>query len=117
MSDIETKATETKATETKEIGVGTYKFKNPTEINGEKVTEINYDLENMTGEDVAIAVRELAKHNTVVTFAETDQNYHAALFAQAAGIAFEDVKRFKLKDYNKVTSLVRDFFLNEQAYI
>lgn len=90
-----------------------YKFKKPVEIDGEIRTEIEYDLDSITGAEVALAIKELAKNNIIVTLAETDQNYHAALFAISAGIAYEDVKRFGLKDYIKVCSLVRDFFLDD----
>lgn len=90
-----------------------YKFKKPVKIDGEERETINYDLESITGEDVTRAIKELAKNGIVVTIAETDQNYHAAIFAIASGLAYEDVKRFGLKDYVAVCALVRDFFLED----
>lgn len=90
-----------------------YVFNKPVEIDGELREKINYDLDSITGADVARAIKELAKNNIIVTIAETDQNYHAAIFAIASGIAYEDVKRFGLKDYIKVCNIVRDFFLED----
>lgn len=88
-------------------------LKKPVEINGEEVKEITYDLEGLTGNDVALAIKDLAKNNLIVTMAETDQNYHAALFAVSAGLSYADVKLLGLKDYIKVCNIVRDFFLEE----
>ena len=89
------------------------KLKKPFELDGEKVETISYDLEELTGNDIERAVAELAKKGIVVTLVETDQRYHAMLFATAAGIAYEDVMRLSLKDFNKATTAVRDFFLEE----
>lgn len=90
-----------------------YKLRKPTEINGEEVNEISYDLESLTGEELAGAIKMLAKNNIVVVMTETDTNYHAAVFAIAAGLDYSDIKRLGAKDYNKVCNLVRDFFLEE----
>lgn len=101
------------ATEEEVLGCGTYKFRNPVLIDGELKTEIEYDLEELDGNDVVQAVKTLAENGIMVTFAETDQNYHAAIFAIAAGIDFMDVKRFKFKDFTKVCNIVRNFFLED----
>lgn len=117
MSEFEnTKIEEVKAVKeetTADSGCGVYKLKKPVMINGELVTEMEYDLESMDGNDIALAIKTLAKNNIIVTVAEMDQNYHAALFAIASGVAYEDVKRLGIKDFTKVCSLVRDFFLEE----
>ena len=78
------------------------KLKKPIKIDGEERTEIEYDLESLTGADIQQATRELS-------------NYHAAIFAKASGLMFEDLNRFSAKDYTKATTLVRDFFLTDMA--
>ena len=88
-------------------------LKKPIEINGKETKEIEYDLENLTGADLQNAVKELGKRGLVVTVNETDQNYHAMLFAIASDLAFEDMKRLGAKDYSKACNAVRDFFLEE----
>lgn len=90
-----------------------YKLRKPVEIDGELKNEIEYDLDELNGDDIALAIKELAKNNIMVGIAEMDQNYHASVFAISAGIAYEDVKRFSAKDYVKVCGLVRDFFLED----
>lgn len=90
-----------------------YKLSKPTMINGEEMTEISYDIEGLTGNDVAQAIKDLAKQNIIVTLTETDQNYHAALFAIASGLDYMDIRNLPLKDFMKVCNIVRDFFLEE----
>lgn len=90
-----------------------YKLSKPIEINGELTEKITYDLDDLTGNDVSMAIRELGKKGIIVTMNETDQNYHAMLFAISAGLDFEDIKMLKIKDFTKVCNLVRDFFLND----
>ena len=90
-----------------------YKLVKPIMIDDKMTSVLKYDLEELTGDDVSFAIKELGKRGMVVTMNETDQNYHAMLFSIAAGISFEDVKRLKIKDFNKVCNIVRDFFLAE----
>lgn len=91
----------------------TLELKNPAMINGEEVKTIEYDLEGLTGRDSAQAINELSKRKIFVTMTEVDQNYHAAMFAIAAGISFEDVQQLSAKDYQKACNEVRDFFLED----
>lgn len=83
----------------------------PATINGEQVKEIEYDLEGLTGVDISAATRSLKATGVQVGTLELDPDYHAALFAQAAGISLEDVKALSAKDYTKAATTVRDFFL------
>lgn len=114
MENIEKKITaEVSENETKAVAENVLVLKKPVEINGELVKEIQYDLDSLTGNDVSDAIKMLAKHNTVVVMTETDQNYHAAIFAIASDLDYADVKRLCIKDYNKACNIVRDFFLEE----
>lgn len=83
----------------------------PTVVNGETVTEIEYDLESLTGADIDAAIRSLKAVGVQVGTLELDPEYHAALFAQAAGLSLEDMKAFTAKDYKNASIAVRDFFL------
>lgn len=89
------------------------KLKAPFDLDGEKVEEISYDLDSLTGNDIERAITELGKKGIVVAMVETDQRYHAMLFSIAAGMSYEDVSRLNIKDYQKATTVVRDFFLEE----
>jgi hypothetical protein len=96
-----------------EVNMVTLKLKKPVNINGELTSEIEYDLEGLTGADIQHAVKELGKKGIVVSVTELDSNYHAAIFAEAAGLSLDDVLLLGAKDYNAATTLVRDFFLND----
>jgi len=89
------------------------KLKKPFDLDGEKVDTISYDLDNLTGNDIERAITDLGKKSIIVAMVETDQRYHAMLFAIAAGIAYEDVARLSAKDFTRATTAVRDFFLEE----
>ena len=91
--------------------MATLKLKKPIKIDGEERTEIEYDFEALTGNDIQQATAELSKKGIMVTTIELDTNYHAAIFAKASGLMVEDLTRFSAKDYAKATTLVRDFFL------
>lgn len=90
-------------------------LKKPIKIDGEEKTEIEYDLEELTGADIQQVTTELSKKGIMVTAIEIDSNYHAALFAKASGLMLEDLNRLSAKDYAKATTLVRDFFLIDSA--
>lgn len=90
-----------------------FKLRKPIEIDGEMKEVLNYDLEELTGDDLSLAIKELGKRGIMVTMNETDQNYHAMIFSIASGISFEDIKRMKAKDYSNACNVVRDFFLED----
>lgn len=87
------------------------KLKTPVLIDGVEKTEIEFDLDALTGTDVQLATKELQEAGVMISTVEFDTNYHAAIFAKAAGISYADMARFSLKDYTKATTKVRNFFL------
>ena len=90
-------------------------LKKPIKIDGEEKSVIEYDLDELTGAEIQQATTELQNLGIMVATAEFDMNYHAALFAKAAGMAYADVQRFSAKDYTKVSTLVRNFLLSDLA--
>lgn len=91
----------------------TLKLKKPVKIDGAEVTEIKYDLEHLTGNDLEVALQDMKKNGIQVGAIELDPSYHMALFAQAAGIAYEDVKRMGAKDCKNAIAVVRSFFISD----
>lgn len=87
------------------------KLKKPFDLDGEKVETISYDLDSLTGAEIERAISDLGKKGIIIAMVETDQRYHAMLFAIASGMAYEDVTRLPAKDFMNATSAVRDFFL------
>lgn len=91
----------------------TLKLKKPVKIDGAEVTEIKYDLEHLTGNDLEVALQDMKKNGIQVGAIEIDPSYHMALFAHAAGIAYEDVKRMGAKDCKNAIAVVRSFFISD----
>lgn len=95
-------------------GVGTYTFKSPAKIDGEDVKSINYDFTALDGGNIRHARSELGKTGYVVTVKELDACFHAAMFAEAAGISLADVERFGTRDYENVADIAKDFLYGEE---
>lgn len=89
------------------------KLKRPVMIDGEEKTEIPYDLEKLTGSDLETALQDMKRNGIQVGAIEIDPSYHMAIFAQAAGVAYEDVKRMSAKDCKNAIALVRAFFIGD----
>ena len=87
------------------------KLKRPVMIDGEEKTEIPYDLEKLTGSDLETALQDMKRNGIQVGAIEIDPSYHMAIFAQAAGVAYEDVKRMSAKDCKNALALVRTSFI------
>lgn len=91
----------------------TLKLKKAVEIDGKMITEIEYDLDSVTGKDIEAITKELQRDQYVVLAQETDPILHAHIFAISAGIAYSDMKLLGGKDYSLATMRVRDFFYME----
>lgn len=95
-------------------GVGTYTFKVPTNINGEEVKTIDYDFTALNGSNIRNARSGLGRAGYVVAVKELDECFHAAMFAEAAGISLADVERFDMRDYEAVADIAKDFLYGEE---
>lgn len=80
------------------------------ELNGAMVKEIEYNLDNLTGDTIENAFKTMQKVGYVPTVQELDAILHAHIFAEAANIDYLDIKRLPMKDYLKATGEVRNFF-------
>lgn len=95
-------------------GVGTYKFKKPTKIDGVEVSEIHYDLNILDGKAVRAVKADLTRRNYVVAVKELDEVFHAAMFAYAADITIDSVESFAAIDYMNVADIAKDFMYGEE---
>ncbi|MEB3103085.1 hypothetical protein [Ferviditalea candida] len=96
------------------------KLRKPIDINGEKVSELPYNFEEMTARDKSDATREFKKSGNMVSVQELDPDYHLYLFAAAVkkanpSIEIEDVLRMSAKDAGKAEAAARDFFFLDSA--
>lgn len=88
----------------------TLKLSKSIKIDGVEKIEIEYDFDNLTGNSIEMAIKKVTARKHVITVQETDAILHAVIFAEAAGITYEDVSRFTAKDYMAAGLLVRNFF-------
>lgn len=93
----------------------TLKLNKPVDINGNSVTELPYNFEDLTARDKAEATKAFKKSGNVVQVQELDPDYHLYLFAAAvkkadSSVEIEDVLRISAKDASKAEALARDFF-------
>lgn len=90
-----------------------FKLSREVEINGEKVKNIEYDLDFLTGESVETSMKELAVASYVPSVQEVDPVLHTHLFAQAANLDYLDIKRLPFVDYIKAGNVIRNFFMRD----
>lgn len=91
----------------------TMKLKKPVMIDGEEKKEIVFDLDNLTGQQLEAADRDVGRAGIQVGAIELNPCYHMAVFAQAAGISYEDVKRMGARDCREAIAKVRSFFVSD----
>lgn len=106
-------ATKEKGTELEVIDVTdikeTFELTTPIEIEGEKVTEIEYNLNRITGKTIRIAIQQLGRMEVGVPNLEFSPILHATLFAFAADLDFHIVEKFNMKDYRRAVEIVSNF--------
>jgi len=84
----------------------TIKLQTPVEFEGATVSELELDLDSLTGADLIAAERE---SNGPVS--EMSKGYQAALAARAAGKPLELIHALKARDFTEVTVRVQGFLL------
>lgn len=86
------------------------KLSKPVEWEGERVEELNLNLDDLTGIDLEAAEREWVMSGGV-GMAETSKIYLLAVAARATGKRVEVLRRLSAKDYTKVSVMVQNFLL------
>lgn len=86
------------------------KLSKPVEWEGERVEELNLNLDDLTGLDIEAAEREWVLGGGA-GMAETSKSYLLAVAARATGKRVEILRRLNAKDYSKITLLVQNFLL------
>ena len=90
-----------------------YKLSMPIEFDGEKITEINMDLEGLSAADLEKAERQarmlLAKKESMHV-PETNKKYLSCVASRAAGVKYDLIRALRGKDYTQLCLLVQNFF-------
>lgn len=87
----------------------TFELTTPIEIDGKEVSEIEYNLNRITGKTIRIAIQQLGRMEVGVLNLEFSPILHAFLFAFAADIDFHIVEKFNAKDYRRAVEIVSNF--------
>lgn len=87
----------------------------PFLLDGKEVTEIEADFENMTGWSVENAFKNVEAQRHAINYQEGDPIFHAAIFAESAGISLGDMQRLPVKDYLRAGREVRNFLYIESV--
>jgi hypothetical protein len=101
-----------------EPSVEALKLRYPLLVNGENIRELNYNLEDLTSEDMDKAAKFVKQTGDFASVIELDPNYHISIFRiavtkQHPEITMLDLKRLKAKDHFEACKVVRNFFMSD----
>lgn len=87
-------------------------FSKPYTFEGKEFTEIDCDLDALTGKDVSAAKREWSRQGNFSAVISTDIDFCAYLAAKAAKQPMEFVERLPARDYCRLAQEVSNFLLS-----
>lgn len=88
-----------------------FTFSKPYTFEGTEYSEIDVDLDGMTGRDVSAAKREWTRQGNFSAVISTDVDFCACLAARAAKQPIEFVEGLPAKDYCRLAQEVSNFLL------
>lgn len=93
------------------------KLKQPVQnLKGEEVTELHFDLENLTGADVIAAEREyrlIEKDGGVMLPDMYSKNYQSILASKAAKVSHDVITSLPLNQFTNITMHVQNFLMGD----
>jgi hypothetical protein len=94
-----------------------YQLKKPIVFDGKTITELALDFDQLTGQDLLDASKEmaLAQGMDVAVVAALDQQYQAAVAAKAAGVPVDLIVQLKGADFIAVCMEAQAFLLGSDA--
>jgi len=79
------------------------KLKKPIDYEGKHYDELDYDFDNLTGDDLLTAEAEITMAGVVVPIIDLSKAYNAAVFARAANIDYGMMRKLSARDFTKAT--------------
>ncbi|MBG9799533.1 phage tail assembly protein [Brevibacillus laterosporus] len=94
-----------------------YKLQRPIEFDGKLYTEIEYDFESLSGEDMISAERQYLSYdyNQKISLKELSKEYQILLFSRAAKLPKEFFDKLSSKDFQKLTIKMQVFLLKTDS--
>ncbi len=88
-----------------------FTFSKPYTYEGKEYTEIEMDLEGLTGKDVSLAKRAFTRFGGYSPIIATDVEFCTFLATKAAKLPFEFVEKLPAKDYCRLGQEVSNFLM------
>lgn len=88
-----------------------FTFQKPYTFEGKEYTEIDCNLEGITGKDVSIAKREWAQQGNYSAIVTIDIDFCAYVAARSANLPYEFVEGLPAKEYCRLAQMVSNFLL------
>lgn len=97
-------------------GTFTHCFKNAIEYNGEKIEELSFDFDSLSGKDALAIDKELKAKGIIVPVPALDTDYLLIMAAKACtqNIGTDIFECMSLFDFNKIKSAARAFLLRSE---
>lgn len=94
----------------------THKFKKLFSYNGKDYTELDFDFDELSGNDTLVIERELARKGRAVIVPEFNGDYLAAMASKAClqDIGTDAFDQMSLRDFNAIRGAARRFLLNAE---
>lgn len=83
----------------------------PITVDGKQVSEIELNLDAVTGADIMFCVSEASAAKGLVVNYRVDAEVHLQLAARVTGIAREQLLKIAGRDFNRLMAPVQGFFL------
>lgn len=104
------------------LGRFTYKFSSPVNYNGTEVSELEIDLDALTGRDARAIEEELKAQGKFTASPAFDNAYLCKALAKACKTLVNEKRigddlflKLGLRDYNKLCGKARAFFISSEA--
>lgn len=93
------------------------KLEKPIDFEGERITEINLDLDGLTGTDIINAEREASPMIQVHTAKELTKEFQVLIAARASKRPKELFLKLGARDFARVTLTVQNFFIGSESEV
>lgn len=119
MDQVDPKEYDTAVEEAKEENSSTYvhHFKKPFEYNGQEYTELNFNFDDLTGEDSLAVEAELRSRNIMLIAPTFNGEYLVRIASRACAefIGIDGFKRMRIADFEKIRTKTRNFLMPSES--
>lgn len=88
-----------------------FKLNKPVTFDEKEVTELDLDLDALTGKDLTNIEQEFTAGGNMAAVPETSKTYLMYVGARAAGVPIELVQAMSAKDVSRLTVQVQNFLI------